>query len=206
MTTEAFPGIGGDRAAGRGLRQGKGRRAACGTRGFRSRRCGSTRSGAPAPRAATTSCASVAARRAGRARLRRRTWRRRACARARDRPGHLAGRRRRRARGRPAVGEGVVVVGGSGGELVALDAETGAKRWQVATGGEVLTAPTVAAGIVVVRTVDGRLRGLRIPTAARPGSMSSRCLDSRCAATARRSSTATWCLPASTTARWSRSR
>ena len=57
------------------------------------------------------------------------------------------------------VGSNVV---SSAGDLVALDAESGAKRWQVMTGGEVLAAPTIAGGIVVVRTVDGRLRGLKV--------------------------------------------
>ena len=73
------------------------------------------------------------------------------------------------------MGEGLVVVGSSGGEIVALDAETGAERWRAAVGGEVLAAPVLAGGIVVVRTVDGRLRGLRSRTARKPGSTSSRC-------------------------------
>ncbi len=136
----------------------------------------------------------LAAGRRGRARLCRGSWRRRPCDRARDGAGSSGVRPRNSScRGGPSVGEGIVVVGSSGGELIALDAETGAKRWQVATGGEVLTAPTVASGIVVVRTVDGRLRGLRVENGSRGLELrATGARASRCAGTARRSLTATW--------------
>ncbi|MFO0512298.1 MAG: outer membrane protein assembly factor BamB, partial [Gammaproteobacteria bacterium] len=64
--------------------------------------------------------------------------------------------------GGPGVGAGLVVVGSSDGEVIALDAKDGAQRWRVAVGGEVLSAPAVADSAVVVRTVDGRLRGLSV--------------------------------------------
>jgi outer membrane protein assembly factor BamB len=42
---------------------------------------------------------------------------------------------------------------------VALDAETGQERWRQSIGSEVLAAPAIGNNMVVVRTVDGRLRG-----------------------------------------------
>jgi outer membrane protein assembly factor BamB len=52
-----------------------------------------------------------------------------------------------------------LVFGTSDGDLIALDAATGQERWRQAVGSEVLAAPAIGANVVVVRTVDGRLRG-----------------------------------------------
>jgi outer membrane protein assembly factor BamB len=42
--------------------------------------------------------------------------------------------------------------------LLALDAETGAERWRQAVDSEVIAPPAIGVGVVVLRTVDGRLR------------------------------------------------
>jgi outer membrane protein assembly factor BamB len=60
----------------------------------------------------------------------------------------------------PGVGNGMVVVGGRNGEVVALAAETGEKRWAVKVTSEVLSAPLVLPDKVVVRSNDGRVFGL----------------------------------------------
>jgi outer membrane protein assembly factor BamB len=60
----------------------------------------------------------------------------------------------------PGVGNGLVVVGGRNGEVVAFAADTGAKRWSVKVSSEVLSAPLVLANRVVVRSNDGRVFGL----------------------------------------------
>ena len=62
--------------------------------------------------------------------------------------------------GGPGVGIGMVVVGGRNGEVVALDAETGAKRWSAKVTSEVLSAPLVLPDRVVARSNDGRVFGL----------------------------------------------
>jgi outer membrane protein assembly factor BamB len=62
--------------------------------------------------------------------------------------------------GGPGVGDGMVVAGGRNGEVVALDADTGAKRWSVKVTSEVLSAPLVMPDRVVVRSNDGRVFGL----------------------------------------------
>jgi outer membrane protein assembly factor BamB len=61
--------------------------------------------------------------------------------------------------GGPGFGGGLVVVGGRNGEVVALDAETGAKRWSAKATSEVLSAPLVTSDRVVVRSNDGRVFG-----------------------------------------------
>lgn len=58
------------------------------------------------------------------------------------------------------VGNGMAVVGGRNGEVVALDANTGAKRWSVKVSSEVLSAPLVLPDKVIVRSNDGRVFGL----------------------------------------------
>ena len=60
----------------------------------------------------------------------------------------------------PGVGNGMVVVGGRNGEVIALNAETGEKRWAVKVTSEVLSAPLVLPDKVVVRSNDGRVFGL----------------------------------------------
>lgn len=62
--------------------------------------------------------------------------------------------------GGPGVGNGLVVVGGRNGEVVALDAESGAERWKTTVTSEVISSPLVAGGLVVVRSNDGRTFGL----------------------------------------------
>jgi outer membrane protein assembly factor BamB len=60
----------------------------------------------------------------------------------------------------PGVGNGLVVVGGRNGEVIAFDAGTGAPKWNVKVTSEVLGAPLVLAGKVIVRANDGRVFGL----------------------------------------------
>ncbi len=62
--------------------------------------------------------------------------------------------------GSPGVGNGMVVVGGRNGEVMAFDAGSGAKRWSVRATSEVLSAPYVGSSRVVVRSNDGRVFGL----------------------------------------------
>jgi len=62
--------------------------------------------------------------------------------------------------GGPAVGNGLVAVGTSEGEVVALGAEDGKIRWRVRLNGEILAAPAISDRAVAVRTVDGKLRAL----------------------------------------------
>ncbi len=61
--------------------------------------------------------------------------------------------------GGPGVGDGLVLVGSSDGDLLALDAETGEERWRAAVSSEVLSVPRAAEGVAVVHTVDGKLFG-----------------------------------------------
>ncbi|MFO1401602.1 MAG: outer membrane protein assembly factor BamB [Steroidobacteraceae bacterium] len=60
----------------------------------------------------------------------------------------------------PGAGEGLVVVGTSGGAVIALAAANGAERWRVQVGSELLATPVVGGGLVLVRAVDGRLLAL----------------------------------------------
>jgi outer membrane protein assembly factor BamB len=62
----------------------------------------------------------------------------------------------------PGVGADLVVVGALNGQVVALDAATGTRRWAVRTSGEVLAAPVVTSAGVLLRTVDGRLHKLAL--------------------------------------------
>ena len=57
------------------------------------------------------------------------------------------------------AGDGLVLAGGDKGELAAF-AEDGKLRWQTKVSSEVLNAPQIADGVVVVRTGDGRINGL----------------------------------------------
>lgn len=57
------------------------------------------------------------------------------------------------------VGDGVILAGGEKGDLAAFE-ENGKLRWKVKVSSEILSAPRVANGIVVVRTGDGRIAGL----------------------------------------------
>jgi len=62
--------------------------------------------------------------------------------------------------GSPGVGQGLVVVGGRNGEVVAFNSETGEKRWSVKVTSEVLSAPSIQPNRVIVRSNDGRVFGL----------------------------------------------
>ena len=59
------------------------------------------------------------------------------------------------------AGGGLVLVGGIKGDLAAFG-EDGKLRWKARMSSEVLSAPQVADGIVVVRTGDGRIAGLNV--------------------------------------------
>lgn len=61
--------------------------------------------------------------------------------------------------GGPGVGNGLVIVGGRNGEVVALDAETGTQRWATKVSSEVLSAPLVLSDRIIVRSNDGRVFG-----------------------------------------------
>lgn len=61
--------------------------------------------------------------------------------------------------GSPGVGNGLVVVGGRNGEVIAFSAETGEKRWSAKVSSEVLSAPLVLSNRVIVRSNDGRVFG-----------------------------------------------
>jgi len=59
--------------------------------------------------------------------------------------------------GSAGAGDGLVVVGGLEGDVLALDAATGAVKWQAKVGSEILAAPAVGQGLVLVRSIDGRV-------------------------------------------------
>ncbi|OGT00124.1 MAG: outer membrane protein assembly factor BamB [Gallionellales bacterium RIFCSPLOWO2_12_FULL_59_22] len=56
-------------------------------------------------------------------------------------------------------GEGLVLVGGNKGEVLAFG-EDGVLRWKSRVSSEVLSAPQAAEGVVIVRSGDGRIAGL----------------------------------------------
>nr|WP_045760708.1 outer membrane protein assembly factor BamB [Xanthomonas albilineans] len=58
--------------------------------------------------------------------------------------------------GGPGVGEGLVVVGGLNGEVLALDATNGTEKWHAKVHNEVIAAPVIAQNTVFVRSNDGR--------------------------------------------------
>jgi len=65
------------------------------------------------------------------------------------------------------TGSGLAIVGGRNGEVVALDLETGSKKWTAKITSEVLSAPLVADDRVVVRGSDGRVFGFDIADGTR---------------------------------------
>jgi outer membrane protein assembly factor BamB len=62
--------------------------------------------------------------------------------------------------GGPTAQGDLVVVGGLDGQVHALSTQDGADRWNAQLTSEVIAAPAIADGVVVVRTNDGRLVGL----------------------------------------------
>ena len=63
--------------------------------------------------------------------------------------------------GAVAVGSGLVVVGGLKSEIAAFD-EAGKPRWITRVSSEVLSAPQIADGKVIVRSSDGRIAALSV--------------------------------------------
>ncbi len=66
-----------------------------------------------------------------------------------------------------ALGNGLAVVGGRNGEVIALDAETGNKKWAAKITSEIISAPLVADDRVIVRGSDGRVFGFDIADGSR---------------------------------------
>ncbi len=64
--------------------------------------------------------------------------------------------------GGPGAGEGLVLVGTSNGEVLALSAQDGSEVWSSRVSSEVLSVPKAALGMVVVHTVDGKLYALNV--------------------------------------------
>jgi outer membrane protein assembly factor BamB len=59
--------------------------------------------------------------------------------------------------GGPGAGEGLVLVGTSNGEVVALSQQDGSEKWRARVSSEVLSVPKAGKGMVVVHTIDGKL-------------------------------------------------
>lgn len=60
----------------------------------------------------------------------------------------------------PSVNDGLVVIGTINGNVLALDAATGERRWLRQLDGEMLAQPLLTGDLVVVRTTDGRVIAL----------------------------------------------
>ena len=69
--------------------------------------------------------------------------------------------------GGPGAGDGLVVVGGLEGEVVALNAADGQEKWTAKVGNEVLSAPAIGEGMVFVHSNDGRVTAFDAGTGAR---------------------------------------
>jgi outer membrane protein assembly factor BamB len=61
-------------------------------------------------------------------------------------------------------GEGLVMLGTTFGEVVALEASDGSERWRTDLGSEVLSAPVAESGMAFAQTIDGRLVALDAAT------------------------------------------
>jgi outer membrane protein assembly factor BamB len=61
----------------------------------------------------------------------------------------------------------LVLVGGLKGELIALDAASGAKRWEVSLSSIVVAPPVVEGEVVMVRTGNGYIHGLNVADGGR---------------------------------------
>jgi len=64
-------------------------------------------------------------------------------------------------------GEGLVVAGSRDGDVLALNAESGALAWQARVSSEVLTTPVIDDGIVFIRSVDGKVAALNVTNGER---------------------------------------
>ena len=65
------------------------------------------------------------------------------------------------------AGEGLVLVGSSKGELLALDKASGKERWKVGLSSEVTGQLLVVGGSVIARTGDGRVQALAVTDGSR---------------------------------------
>ncbi len=65
------------------------------------------------------------------------------------------------------VGSGLVLAGGSEGELLALDMASGQLRWKAALSSEVTGQPLAVGDMVIARTIDGRLHGIALADGSR---------------------------------------
>ncbi len=64
--------------------------------------------------------------------------------------------------GGPGAGEGLVLVGTSNGEVLALSQQDGSEIWRARVSSEVLSVPKASQGMVVVHTIDGKLYALNV--------------------------------------------
>lgn len=64
------------------------------------------------------------------------------------------------------AGEGLVLVGGNKGEVLAYG-ENGELRWKSQASSEILSAPQVAEGVVIIRSGDGNIAGLNVADGTR---------------------------------------
>ncbi len=58
------------------------------------------------------------------------------------------------------VGDGLVLLGTTDGEIVALNVDDGSHAWTTRLGSEVLATPTTGEGLVFTQTIDGRMVAL----------------------------------------------
>ncbi len=65
------------------------------------------------------------------------------------------------------AGEGLVLLGTTHAEVIALSAADGSERWRVPVSSEVLSAPSAGDGLVYVQTSDGRLLALDVKDGSR---------------------------------------
>lgn len=60
----------------------------------------------------------------------------------------------------PALGNGMLVVAGEDGTVLALNPADGKTLWRVGVKGEILATPAIGPGSVIIRTTDGRILSL----------------------------------------------
>ena len=61
----------------------------------------------------------------------------------------------------PAIGEGIIVFGTDGGDIIALDATTGKLKWSYDTGvSDIKSSPVIADGTIIVGSNDGSIYAL----------------------------------------------